>query len=53
MNNKPSRLGTVLLSGAILATLSIAVMMFGTRFGLWEPIVGFGLVQTYLNPVGA
>lgn len=51
MNNNPSRLGTVLLSGAILAILAIGLMVSGARFGLWEPITGFGLVQTYLNPV--
>lgn len=25
--------------------------MFGARLGLWEPIVGFGLVRNYMNPI--
>lgn len=51
MNNS-SRLGTVQLIVAIFAVLSIGLMMFGARFGLWEPIVGFSLVRTYMNPIG-
>ena len=43
--------GTVLLIAAIFAALAIGLMMFGARFGLWEPIVGFRLVRTYMNPV--
>ena len=45
------RIGTVLLIAAILAALAIGLMVFGARFGLWEPIVGFRLVRTYMNPV--
>lgn len=52
MSNKSSRLGSVLLLVAILAALAVGVMMFGARFGLWEPIVGFGLIRTYMNPIG-
>lgn len=46
-----SRLGTLILVLAILAVLSIVVMMSGARFGLWQPIVGFGLVRQYMNPI--
>lgn len=51
MSNNASRLGTVLLIAAIFAVLAIGLMMFGARFGLWEPIVGFGLIRTYMNPI--
>ena len=36
---------------ALIAILVVALMMCGARFGFWEPIVGFGLVRTYLNPI--
>ena len=50
MNNiSTSRLGSLVLIAAILAILSVAIMMFGARFGLWQPIVGFGLVRQYMN----
>lgn len=51
MSNNASRLGTVLLIAAIFAVLAIGLMMVGARFGLWEPIVGFGLIRTYMNPI--
>lgn len=38
---------------AVAGLIAVAVMLFGGRLGLWEPIVGFGLYRTYLNPVGA
>jgi uncharacterized protein (DUF1499 family) len=46
-----SRIGSILLMLAIVAVLSIALMMFGARFDLWQPIVGFGLVRNYMNPI--
>lgn len=46
------RLGWVLPLFAVLALAATAVMMFGARFGLWPPIYGFGLVRTYLVPMG-
>nr|WP_067288329.1 DUF1499 domain-containing protein [Marinobacterium profundum] len=52
MVNSSSRFGSVLLFIAIFALLGVVLTMFGARFGLWEPIVGFGLIRTYLNPVG-
>lgn len=51
MNTTSSRLGTVLLLVAISAVLIIGLMMFGARFGFWEPIVGFRLIRAYMNPV--
>lgn len=52
MGNHSSRFGSFLLFIAILAALGIGLIMFGARLGLWEPSVGFGLVRTYMNPVG-
>ena len=52
MSNKTSRFGTAMIIGAVLAVVAIGIMMFGARLGLWEPIVGFGLVRTYMNPIG-
>ena len=51
MRNNSSRLGTVLLIVAISAVLAVGLMMFGARLGIWEPIVGFGLIRTYMNPI--
>ncbi len=51
MHTTSSRLGTVLLFTAISAVLAIGLMMFGARFGLWEPIVGFRFIRAYMNPV--
>lgn len=47
-----SRLGTMLLIMALFALVAIAVMVSGARLDWWEPIVGFGFVRTYLNPIG-
>jgi uncharacterized protein (DUF1499 family) len=52
MRHTPSRLGSALLVIAILAAVAIGLMMFGARFGFWEPIVGFGLVRNYMNLIG-
>lgn len=51
MNTTSSRLGNALLLIAILAVLAIGLMMFGARFGIWQPTVGFRLIQAYMNPV--
>lgn len=51
MRSQSSRLGTLLLFIAILAVLITAIMMFGAQFDLWEPIVGFGLIRQYMNPI--
>lgn len=45
--------GKIALLVAVLGLVAVAIIMFGARLGLWEPIVGFGLYRTYLNPIGA
>lgn len=52
MNQNTSRIGTLTLFIAIIALLAVVLMMFGARLGLWEPIVGFGYIRNYLNPIG-
>lgn len=52
MTPRPSRLGTLILSISLAALLAIAIMIFGARFNLWEPIVGFGYIRNYMNPIG-
>ena len=52
MSKKTSRLGTAMIVGALLAVLAIGLMMFGARLGFWQPIVGFGLIRNYMNPIG-
>ncbi|WP_413699467.1 hypothetical protein ACLKMH_18705 [Psychromonas sp. KJ10-10] len=52
MQTQSSRLASLLLFIAVLAVLTVATMMLGTRFDLWEPIVGFGLIRQYMNPIG-
>ena len=47
-----SRAGTSLLVVALFALAAVVVMVSGARMGLWEPIVGFGYVRNYLNPIG-
>ncbi|CAM2905967.1 DUF1499 domain-containing protein [Vibrio rarus] len=51
-NRRTSRIGTLILIIAILAVLAVVVMIFGARLGLWDPIVGFGYIRNYLNPMG-
>ncbi|MGJ8647950.1 MAG: DUF1499 domain-containing protein [Marinomonas colpomeniae] len=51
MKKKSSRLGTILLVIAAVAVVVIGTMMFGAKLGLWQPIVGFGLVRSYMNPI--
>lgn len=41
--------GAVSLTVAILAVLSVLVILFGARFGLWEPIAGFGFYRSYFD----
>ena len=52
MAKSGSRVGTLLLLVALCALVAVVVMVSGARLGLWEPIVGFGYVRNYLNPVG-
>ena len=51
MNYRSSRIGTLSLVLAIAALIAVGTMMFGARFGLWDPIVGFGYVRQYMNPI--
>lgn len=51
-NSRTSRIGTLLLIIAFSAVLAVAVMIFGARLGLWDPIIGFGYIRNYLNPIG-
>lgn len=44
--------GKIALLVALIGAFGVALMLFGARFGLWEPITGFGLYRTYLNPLG-
>ena len=48
---RSSRTGTILLILAAACVLIIGIMMFGARFGLWEPVVGFGYVRNFMNPI--
>lgn len=52
MDKVRSHIGSISLLVALLAVLAVAIMMFGARFNLWLPIVGFGLVRQYMNPIG-
>ncbi|WP_417880560.1 DUF1499 domain-containing protein [Vibrio sp.] len=51
-NYRTSHIGTLLLVIAATALFSVAVMIFGAHLDLWEPIVGFGYIRNYLNPIG-
>ncbi len=51
MKKQPSRFGTVLLVIAVVAIVIVGTMIFGAKLGLWQPIVGFGLVRNYMNPI--
>ena len=44
--------GTVAILLTIIGTICVALMLFGGRLGLWEPITGFGLYRTYFNLIG-
>ncbi|MDP2523814.1 DUF1499 domain-containing protein [Neptunomonas phycophila] len=51
MRKEPSRLGSVILGFSLLGLLAVLIILFGARLGLWEPIVGFQLARTYMNPI--
>lgn len=44
-------LGKIALLIAVIGAGAAAVMVFGARLGLWEPITGFGLYRSYFNPL--
>lgn len=46
-------IGTFALLVALIGIIAVALMMFGARLGIWEPVVGFRLYRSYLNPLGA
>lgn len=51
MKTRQSRTGTLLLLLALCAVGATAIMMFGARLGLWEPIVGFGYFRQFAAPI--
>ncbi|MEP5730169.1 MAG: DUF1499 domain-containing protein [Sulfitobacter sp.] len=44
--------GTIAILVAIIAAIGMSLMFFGARFGLWEPIKGFGFYRNYFTPSG-
>ncbi|MGJ8610245.1 MAG: hypothetical protein ACSHWY_04080, partial [Octadecabacter sp.] len=42
-------LGKFSLFVAILSVFAVLLILFGARFGLWEPIKGFGLYRRYFS----
>mgnify|MGYP003138709541 FL=1 len=46
-------LGKLALFVALLGAVALALILFGARLGLWQPITGFGLYRTLFNPLGA
>ncbi|SMX51206.1 DUF1499 domain-containing protein [Actibacterium lipolyticum] len=44
-------LGKIALLVAVIGAGGAALMIFGARLGLWEPITGFGLYRSYFNPL--
>lgn len=43
--------GVIALIAAVIGGAAAALMLFGARLGLWEPITGFGLYRSYFNPL--
>lgn len=43
--------GKIALLVAVLGALCAALILFGGRLGLWQPITGFGLYRSYFNPL--
>lgn len=41
--------GKIALQVAIIGALASALIVFGARLGVWEPITGFGLYRSYFN----
>lgn len=44
-------LGKFALLVAVLGACAAALILFGGRLGLWQPITGFGLYRSYFNPL--
>jgi uncharacterized protein (DUF1499 family) len=49
---KKTTLSNIALFIALLGFLSAILMVFGSRVGLWEPIVGFSASRQYNDPMG-
>ncbi|MBT0955818.1 DUF1499 domain-containing protein [Alphaproteobacteria bacterium KMM 3653] len=43
--------GKIALLVAVLGAGAAALILFGGRLGLWQPITGFGLYRSYFNPL--
>ena len=52
VGKKMKHAGTIAFLVAIIGVGCVALMLFGARLGLWEPITGFGLYRNYLNILG-
>ena len=46
-------IGKIALVAAMIGAVCVALMLFGARLGLWQPITGFGLCRSALTPLGA
>ena len=46
-----NHLGKIALLVAVLGVICAALILFGGRLGLWQPITGFGLYRSYFNPL--
>ncbi|THH38943.1 DUF1499 domain-containing protein [Aliishimia ponticola] len=44
-------IGKIALLIALLGMIGAALMLFGARLDLWQPITGFGLYRSYFNPL--
>lgn len=45
-------IGKIALCLAVCGAAFVALMLFGAKLGLWDPITGFGLYRTHLKTVG-
>ena len=45
-------IGKIALAVAVIGVAAMALVIFGARLGLWQPIFGFGLYRSYFNPLG-
>jgi len=43
--------GKIALLIAVIGAVIAALIVFGARLGLWEPITGFGFYRNYFNPL--
>lgn len=44
--------GKIALLVAVIGVCGAALILFGARLGLWQPITGFGLYRSYFNWLG-